>query len=64
MKKIIDYITVSSSGEPYDTSLDKKINLLIGQGWQPFGGIAINEYEVEGVGNLVWTCQAMVKYKD
>jgi len=52
-RKIINYITVSE-GET-TVSLDDQVRVMIGDGWQPFGGISFEHH---------FPYQAMVKYED
>jgi len=55
MKKILEYtIAQSSSGKAGDT-IDN-INEIIKEGWQPFGGVSLDECGI--------LCQAMVKYEE
>lgn len=56
MAKIVEYAVLSSSSTPM---LERSIASWIGQGWQPFGGIAFNKIG-DGYADYY---QAMVKYE-
>jgi hypothetical protein len=51
-KKIVDYILVR---QEIRNNFDEEIRKLIIQGWQPFGGVAVNRFG---------SFQAMVKYDE
>ena len=57
MKKVIEYIAISTT--KYDKFI-AEVNLLIKDGWQPFGGLTIADVN----GAQTEYGQALVKYKE
>lgn len=53
MKKIIDYKVILEDSALIE--LEKEVKKLIGVGWQPLGGICVNQSQA---------LQAMVKFQD
>ena len=60
MAKIIDYCLITAS-EAND--LDEAVCKYIRKDWQPFGGVAINEYGFDDTHYSLFA-QAMVKYAE
>lgn len=63
----MQYVILSDNS---DTDLANQVLLLIGDGWEPLGGIAVSHYvhsdcnidnQVSDVGSMVCLYQAMIK---
>ena len=55
-RKIVAYVVVRDSGFINKGDFEKKIEQLLKDGWQPFGGVATNKWSER--------FQVMVKYED
>lgn len=62
MKKIVEYDVAMTTDSLQD--LSKKVNFLIGNGWQPLGEVKLLKMMFQEVYNCDVLIQAMVKYEE
>jgi hypothetical protein len=56
--KVIEYKTATADGW---AALDKEVNKMLGQGYQPYGSPYFGENKIEGAIGTFMVAQAMIK---
>ena len=57
MEKIVDYMTVTTTG---NKEFDKTVKTYIGKGWIPFGGVSVSAYITNNIVLTIFS-QALIK---